>query len=122
MELVDFFTKNIKPHQRQYEAIRAVAFEEGTIEEIAKRFGYTPQSLRMLLSRLLRGKHQLFPDIKRGPKGNRIDTKTRELIVKLRREEKISSKEIVSGLDTSKFLQEPNGELRSVNFEPRKER
>ncbi len=53
MELIDFFTKDLKPRQKQYEAIRAMAFNEGTIEEIAQRFGYTPQSLRTLINRLL---------------------------------------------------------------------
>jgi len=41
MELIDFFTKDLKPRQKQYEAIHAVAFNEGAIEEIAQHFGYT---------------------------------------------------------------------------------
>jgi len=32
MELIDLFTKDLKPRQKQYEAIRAVAFKEGTID------------------------------------------------------------------------------------------
>ena len=99
MNLKELFTENLKPHQKQYEAIRAVAFNEGTIEEIAIRFGYTPQSLRMLLSRLKRGEHRLFPEVRRGPKGNRIDDHTKRLIIKLRRNEKLNSKEITERLN-----------------------
>ena len=29
MELIDFFTKDLKPRQKQYEALRAVAFKVG---------------------------------------------------------------------------------------------
>jgi len=62
MELRNYFIKDLPPRQRQYEAIRAVAFNEGTIEDIAARFRYTPQTLRMLINRLVRNKLQLFPD------------------------------------------------------------
>ena len=72
MNLIDFFTKELTPRQKQYEALRAVAFHEGTFEEIAARFGYTSQSLKILVNRLLRGRHTLFPVIKRGPKGRHI--------------------------------------------------
>ena len=101
MELIDFFTKDLKPRQKQYEAIRAMAFNEGTIEEIAQRFGYTPQSLRTLINRLLRGKHQLFPAIKKGPKGRHISQETAQLIIKLRREKRLNSREITEELNRS---------------------
>ena len=56
MELKDYFTKNLKPRQKQYEALRAVAFKEGTIDEIAACFEYSPKSLKTIINRLLRGK------------------------------------------------------------------
>ncbi len=81
MELIDFFTKDLQPRQKQYEAIRAVAFNEGAIEVIAQRFGYTPQSLRTLINRLVRCEHQLFPTIKKGPKGRHISQEAAQLII-----------------------------------------
>ena len=101
MEFIDFFTKDLKPRQKQYEAIRAVAFNEGAIEEIAQRFGYTPQSLRTLVNRLLRGKHQLFPTVKKGPKGRHISPKAAQLIITLRREKRLNSREITEELNYS---------------------
>lgn len=101
MELIDFFTKNLTPRQRQYEALRAVAFKEGTIEKIATHFGYTPQSLRALISRLLSGRHQLFPEVKRGPKGRHTSQETVRLIVQYRRESRLSSREITQKLNQS---------------------
>jgi transposase len=101
MELIDFFTKDLNPRQKQYEAIRAVAFKEGTIEGIAARFGYTPQSLRTLLSRLLSGKQQLFPEVRRGPKGRHSSSETMKLIVQLRREKRMNSMEITGELNQS---------------------
>jgi transposase-like protein len=67
MNLLDLFTQNLSPRQKLYEAIRAVAFQEGSIEEIASRFGYTPQSLRVLIHRVVSGQQSLFPEVKRGP-------------------------------------------------------
>jgi len=42
MELRDYFIKDLPPRQKQYEAIRAVAFNEGTIKDVAAHFRYTP--------------------------------------------------------------------------------
>jgi len=98
MELKDLFTKNLKTRQRQYEAVRAVAFEEGSIEEVALRFGYSPQSLRNLVNRVRKGKHELFPEVKPGPKGRRVPEEAAELIVELRRKKGLSSYEIVEEL------------------------
>lgn len=99
MELRDYFIKDLPPRQRQYEAIRAVAFNEATIKDIAERFGYTPQTLRMLLNRLVRDKLQLFPDIKRGPKGRHIPSETEKTIIHLRRKKLLSSMEITEELN-----------------------
>lgn len=98
MDLVDFFTKDIPPKQRQYEVLRAIAFKEGTLEEIAQRFGYKPHSLRTLVNRLIRGKHRLFPEVKRGPKGRRVSPETEKIIITLRRKKRINSKEITEEL------------------------
>lgn len=101
MDLIEFFNKNLKPRQKQYEAIRAVAYKEGTLEETAKRFGYATQSLRTLVNRLLRGKHILFPEVVKGPKGRHTPLDTLEMIVQLRRKKRLSSKEIKEQLRQS---------------------
>ena len=38
MELRDYLITDLPPRQRQYEAIRAIAFNEGSIKDIAARF------------------------------------------------------------------------------------
>ena len=38
MELRDYLITDLPPRQRQYEAIRAIAFNEGNIKDIAARF------------------------------------------------------------------------------------
>ena len=101
MDLRDYFTKNLPPKQRQYEAIRAVAFNESVIKDIAERFGYTAQTLRMLINRLVRDKLQLFPDIKRGPKGRHIPSETEKVIIQLRRKKMLNSREITEQLNRS---------------------
>jgi transposase len=101
MELKDYFTKDLKPRQRQYEAIRAIAFKEGTIDEIAAHFEYSPRSLNTIINRLLNGKHQLFPDVKTGPKGRRSSKQAVKEIIDLRRKKRLSAKEIAEKLKKS---------------------
>ena len=101
MELRDYFIKDLPPRQRQYEAIRAVAFNEATMKDIAERFGYTPQTLRMLINRLVRDKLQLFPDIKTGPRGRHIPSETEKIIIQLRRKRMLNSREITEELNRS---------------------
>ena len=101
MKLKDYFTKNLKPRQKQYEAIRAVAFKEGTIDEIAAHFEYSHQSLNTIINRLLNGKHQLFPDVKTGPKGRRSSKQAVKEIIDLRRKKRLSAKEIAEKLKKS---------------------
>jgi transposase len=101
MKLSEFFTKNLSPRQKQYEAIRAVAFEEGAIKDIAKKFGYTPQTLRTLIHQLTKAKLQLFPAVKKGPVMRRVAPKTMKMIIQLRRQKTLNSQEIVEALRQS---------------------
>jgi transposase len=101
MELRDYFIKDLPPRQKQYEAIRAVAFCEGAVRDIAERFGYTPQTLRMLINRVVRNKLQLFPDVKKGPKGRHIQSETEKMIIQLRRKKMLNSREITEQLNRS---------------------
>src|SRR4030042_6859966 len=99
MELRDYFIKDLPPRQRQYEAIRSVAFSEGTIKDIDERFRYTPQTLRMLINRIVRDKFQLFPYIKKGPKGRHIPAETEKVVIQWRRQSMLNSREITEELN-----------------------
>lgn len=98
MGLIELFTKNLSARQKQYEAIRALAFKEGTIKEIADRFGYTPQALRNLSNKARKGQHRLFPEVKPGPKGRHTPNEHIKTIIKLRRQRKLNSYQITDEL------------------------
>jgi len=55
----------------------------------------------MLINRLVRDKFQLFPDIKRGPKGRHIPSETERIIIQLRRKKMLNSREITDELNRS---------------------
>lgn len=103
MELLELFTKNLSAKQKQYEATRAVAFQEGIIEEIAARFGYSPQALRNLVNKVRKGEHQLFPEVKPGPKSRQTPDEHLEIIITLRRQKKLSSYQIADELKAKGF-------------------
>jgi len=98
MELIELFTKNLSAKQKQYEAIRAVAFQEGNIEKISSQFGYSPQTLRNLINKALKGELIVFPEIKPGPKCRQISDEHLDLIIALRRQQKINSYQIADEL------------------------
>jgi len=50
-----FFGEPSSPRQRQYEALRAYFFEQHPSAEVAKRFGYTPGTFRVLCHTFRRG-------------------------------------------------------------------
>ena len=101
MKLIDLFTKNLSPRQKQYEAIRAVAFEEGALKDFAEKFGYTPQTLRTLIHQLTNARFQLFPPVKKGPITRRITPEKMKMIIQLRRQKMLNSREIVEELSQS---------------------
>lgn|GEM_PF-3841904 len=94
MKLIKLFTQNLPARQKQYEAIRAVAFQEGNIKEIAARFRYSPQTLRNLVNKVHKGEHDIFPEVKPGPKGRQTPDKHVDTIIDLRRKKKLSSYQI----------------------------
>ena len=89
-ELQKFFTKNISPKQKQYEAIRMYAFEDKTIKEVSKCFGYSDGTLRNIISLVLRKKIKLFESPKKGPKISTTTPTTIKKIIELRKNEKCS--------------------------------
>ena len=61
-ELKKIFTKNLKPRQRQYEALRMVALDGKSFAEAASKFNYSEQSVRNMKQLVLCGKLDFFPD------------------------------------------------------------
>jgi len=104
MKLVELFTKNLSAKQKQYEAIRAVAFQEGNIDTIANQFKYSPQTLRNLINKAVKGELIIFPDIKPGPKSRQTSTEHLDLIIGLRRQKKINSYQIADELKAKGIL------------------
>lgn len=98
MKLIELFTKNLSAKQKQYEAIRAIAFQDGTISEIANQFGYSPQTLRNLVNKARKGELKIFPEVKPGPKGRQTTYEHSNLIISLRRQKKINSYQIADEL------------------------
>jgi transposase len=86
VDLREFFQNPSNKRQRNYEAIRALIIEQISIEEVALKYGYTPGSLRNLLSRAKNGKIDLFPAMQPGPTGRRVDDPVLQKIIDLRRQ------------------------------------
>jgi transposase len=99
MNLIGLFTKNLDTRQKQYEAVRAVAFNEEPFDVIAARFGYSSQALRNLVNNVKKGKHSLFPSVKPGPKERHTPAAAIDEICKLRREKSLSSRDIAGELN-----------------------
>lgn len=95
----DFFLKSKDPMQRRYEALRALAVEESSLEEVANRFGYSLHTLRALKRDVKKGSlPPFFLPLKRGPKAHRTSTlQIKERIISLRKRN-YSIKEIQESL------------------------
>lgn len=104
MRLKGFFTKDLSARQKQYEALRALAFGEGSFPEITRRFGYAAGTLRTLVGKVLNGKHILFPVVKRGPKKRRVSEDIQKMIYTLRRKKRLSSPDITEELKKNNVL------------------
>lgn len=87
-KLQKIFTHNLTPRQKQYEALRMLAFDNKSYDGVGKHFNYTPQTVRNLESLALRGKILFFPPIKKGPRGPRTSSKIIKKIITLRKQNK----------------------------------
>ncbi|OFZ19210.1 MAG: hypothetical protein A2Z20_05015 [Bdellovibrionales bacterium RBG_16_40_8] len=83
--LKKLFTKNLKPKQKQYEALRLIAVEGKSVVEAASKFGYSPQSVRNIKQLFLSGEIDFFPDIPRGPVGARTKPELIERVLEIRK-------------------------------------
>ena len=81
-----FFNKPASPRQRQYEALRAFFIEALPSAEVARRFGYSPGSFRVLCHTFRRGELLDFFTARRpGPRGQPKKSKARDQVLALRK-------------------------------------
>jgi transposase len=86
VDLLDFFDHPQSKRQRQYEAVRAFIKEQTPAEEVALRLGYTPATVYTLVRDARAGKIRLFPEIQLGPKGRRTSEETKDMIIRMRKD------------------------------------
>lgn len=81
-----FFTKPGNPKQRLYEALRAIFVERLKAKEVAKRFGYTVNTLHVQASRFRAGAlRSFFAQGKPGPKSRPKRDPVRDTVIELRK-------------------------------------
>lgn len=84
-----FFRVPEKPLHRQYEALRAYFVEGLSTSEVARQFGYTPGSFRVLCQQFRHDTHKqerFFRDTQRGPQASAGRDPLREQVVALRKQ------------------------------------
>jgi len=81
-----FFLEPASPGQRHYEALRAYFVEQLSTEQVARRFGYTAGSFRVLCHHFRRQKPDWFRELKRGPHSQPKKGAARELILAMRKQ------------------------------------
>lgn len=86
IDLIEYFNNPISPKQKQYEAVRAIVLEKQPVEAVAKRLGYRTSTLYSLLRDSRAGTVELFPIIKKGPKGKQTPIQVQEKIIVLRKQ------------------------------------
>ena len=81
-----FFSEPKEPRQRIYEALRAFFIENRPSAEVAKSFGYTPGSFRVLCHHFRRDPDpQFFLSSQRGPRAQPRKSAARQRIIELRK-------------------------------------
>ena len=82
-----FFLEPLLPKQRMYEALRAYFLDDRPSQEVAKTFGYTPDSFRVLCHHFRRDDDpQFFLSTHPGPKFQPQKSVARERILALRKQ------------------------------------
>ncbi|WP_157730628.1 hypothetical protein [Variovorax sp. HW608] len=82
-----FFAEPSHPRQRQYEALRAFFVEGHPSHEVARAFGYTPGSFRVLCHQFRRDPDpQFFASPSHGPRTQPHKSKAHDLAVALRKQ------------------------------------
>ena len=85
-ELERFFLEPKNPKHRQYEALRAVFVEGRSPKDVAKNFGYTPGSLRVLCHHFRRDEApRFFLPTQMGPRHQK-KTRARNVVISMRKQ------------------------------------
>jgi hypothetical protein len=116
-----FFLEPDGPKQRIYEALRAYFVDQRPSAEVAKAFGYTPGSFRVLCHQFRRDDHPtFFVKAQHGPRTQPKKSAARDLIVRLRKQNH-SVYEISEELKTRRLLLSPTAVrevLKEEGFAP----
>jgi hypothetical protein len=82
-----FFAQPSHPRQRMYEALRAYFMESRPSHEVARAFGYSTGSFRVLCHQFRRDRDpQFFAFVKHGPQEQPKKSKAHDLVVALRKQ------------------------------------
>ena len=111
-----FFAEPQHVKQRQYEALRAYFYEERDSAEVARSFGYSVGSFRVLCHQFRRERDpQFFLTTRPGPRQQPKKTAARELAVSLRKQNH-SVYEISEALKEKGLKLSPTAVLREEGF------
>jgi hypothetical protein len=81
-----FFLEPVQAHHRQYEALRAYFVEHRSSAEVARAFGYTPGSFRVLCHHFRHHPSpEFFTEPQRGPQEQPKKSRARRLIIEMRK-------------------------------------
>jgi hypothetical protein len=116
-----FFAAPSHPRQRMYEALRAFFLENRPSQEVARDFGYSPGSFRVLCHQFRRDPHpEFFVSPPRGPREQPKKSKAHDLAVALRKQNH-SVYEIAAALKEQQMALSPTAVrevLRAEGFAP----
>jgi DDE family transposase len=85
LELVEYFRNPKTARQRQYDALRDYYLNRLSPREAAEAHGYMLSSFRSLIHEFKNGNIIFFPDVKKGPKGERMGESVKTRIINLRK-------------------------------------
>jgi hypothetical protein len=81
-----FFLEPVQARHRQYEALRAYFVEHRPSADVARAFGYTPVSFRVLCHQFRRDLQRVFfVELPRGPQAQPKKSRARRLIIQMRK-------------------------------------
>src|SRR5271165_4508792 len=86
--MAHFFLAPENPLHRQYEAFRAYFLEGSPSQEVARRFGYSPGSFRVLCHQFRHDPDKqirFFQSVQHGPQFAPVRDRVRELVVAMRK-------------------------------------
>jgi transposase len=116
-----FFLEPKQPKQRQYEALRAFYVEGRPSHEVARAFGYSAGTFRVLCHAFIRDSHPSFFAVsRRGPRSQPKKSAARALIIALRKQNH-SVYEISQALKDKQLPLSPTGVrevLKAEGFAP----